>query len=109
MRGPKRALVRGKIDSAPEHVEDRLNVIIVEAMEQELLIPAVRPNASWEFLGRLLQSLPLDANRMLAAPLSAVRLLRHRHGCQHIECRTSPSFTRAVTGCPHGQIIRHGS
>jgi hypothetical protein len=66
-----------KEKGASEHTEGRLSAIIVEATEQDLLVPKAVPNASMEYLNQLLLSLPLDSNRMLVAPMSAVRLARH--------------------------------
>ena len=71
------AVSKRKEDSAAEHAEDRLNWIIVEATEQAVLIPQAVPNASMEYLTQLMISLPQSSNRILAAPMSAVRLLRH--------------------------------
>ena len=71
------AAQKKKEDSATEHADDRFDFIIVEATEQALLIPQAIPNASVEYLAQLMRSLPLDPTRMLAAPMSAVRFLRH--------------------------------
>ena len=71
------AVTKSKADSAAEHVEDRLNWIIVEATEQSIVIPKAIPNASMEYLIQVVSSLPEDTNRMLSAPISDVRLLRH--------------------------------
>ena len=71
------AISKNEKDGAPEHSEGRLNAIIVEATEQAVLIPKAVPNASMEYLSQLLHSVPIDSNRMVAAPIAAVRLLRH--------------------------------
>ena len=71
------AVSKRKEEGASEHTESRLSAIIVEAAEQELLVPKAVPNASMGYLNQLLQSLPLDSNRMLVAPMSAVCLARH--------------------------------
>jgi hypothetical protein len=57
--------------------ERGLDAIIVEAAEQDLLCPRAMPNASMDFVSQLLLSLPSDANRMVVAPISAVRHVRH--------------------------------
>ena len=49
----------------------------MEATEQVLLLPKAVPNASMEYVAQLLRSLPIDPNRMLIAPMSAVCLPRH--------------------------------
>ena len=64
-------------DSASEHADNRFSAVIVEAVEQDLLSHKVVPNMSMEYLSQLMLSLPVDSNRMLVAPISAVRLVRH--------------------------------
>ena len=54
-----------------------INAIIVEAEEQDLLLPRSIPNTSMEFVGQLLQSLTPDPRRMVVAPISALRHIRH--------------------------------
>ena len=66
-----------KEDGASEHADSRFNAIIVEATEQDLLSRKVVPNKSMEYLAQLMHTLPVDSNRMLVGPISAVRLVRH--------------------------------
>ena len=60
--------------SAPEH---GLDAVIMEAEEQELLIPQAIPNNSLEFVSQLMRSLPADPSRMLVAPMSMIRHVSH--------------------------------
>ena len=48
----------------------------MEAAEQDVCFLAM-PNASMDFLSQLMLTLPADASRMLVAPVSAVRHVRH--------------------------------
>jgi hypothetical protein len=61
-------------DGATEHT---LLAVIVEVAEQELYIPKAMPNASMTFVSQLLASLPLDADRMIVAPVIDLRHVRH--------------------------------
>ena len=56
--------------------EDRLDAVIVEATEQDLC-PRAMPDASMDFLSQLMLTLPADPSRMVVAPVSAVRHVRH--------------------------------
>ena len=51
--------------------------MIAQAEEQELLIPQAMPTKSLEFVSQLMRSLPIDANRMLVAPISMIGNMRH--------------------------------
>ena len=67
----------GKQKQQDEHTELVLDAVIVEAEQQDLFCPRALPNASMEFVSQLLQSLSPDTSRMVVAPLSAVRCVRH--------------------------------
>ena len=67
----------GKQKQQDEHTELVLDAVIVESEPQDLFCPRALPNASMEFLTQLLHSLSPDQSRMLVAPLSAVRCVRH--------------------------------
>ena len=60
-----------------EHGELALDAIVVEAEAHDLVCPRGMPNASMDFVTQLLQSLSTDMSRMVAAPLAAVRCVRH--------------------------------
>ena len=70
-----RVAVRKNVNSEGA-TEDRLDAIIVEATEQDLC-PRAMPNASMDFLSQLMLTLPTDLSRMVVAPVSAVRHVRH--------------------------------
>ena len=70
-----RIAVRKK-SSSESGIEERVDAVIVEATEQELSLRAM-PNASMDFLSQLMLTLPTDPSRMLVAPVSAVRHVRH--------------------------------
>ena len=65
-----------KNSKSGDTTEDRLDAVIVEATQQDLW-PQAMPNASMEFLSQLMLTLPADLGRMVAAPISAVRHVRH--------------------------------
>ena len=65
-----------KNSNSEDATEDRLDAIIVEATQQDLCARAM-PNASMDFLSQLMLTLPADPSRMVAAPVSAVRHIRH--------------------------------
>ena len=65
-----------KNSNSERATEDRLDAIIVEATQQDLCARAM-PNASMDFLSQLMLTLPADPSRMVAAPVSAVRHIRH--------------------------------
>jgi len=54
-----------------------LDAVIVEAGEQDLLSTRAIPNASMNFLAQLLDSLTPDPRRMIVAPITEVRHIRH--------------------------------
>ena len=65
---------------APEQgggAENHFDAIIVEAAEQDFLCPRAMPNASMSFLSELMRRMPSDTSKMLAAPIAAVRHVRH--------------------------------
>ena len=65
-----------KSSNSEDAAEDRLDAVIVEATQQDLC-PRAMPNASMEFLTQLMLTLPTDPSRMVVAPISAVRHVRH--------------------------------
>ena len=71
-----RIAVRKHSASVEDTTEDRLDAVIVEATQQDLC-PRAMPNASMVFLSQLMLTLPTDLSRMVAAPISDVRHVRH--------------------------------
>ena len=65
-----------KKKNSEDATEDKIDAIIVEAMYQDLC-PRAMPNASMDFLTQLMHTLPTDLGRMVVAPISAVRHVRH--------------------------------
>jgi hypothetical protein len=57
--------------------EHGLSAVIVEATQQEVHIPKAIPNASMTSVTELMALLPIDTDRMLIAPISAVAHQRH--------------------------------
>ena len=96
-----RIAVRKKSKSE-DATDDRLDAIIVEATEQ-VLSPRAMPNASMDFLSQLMLTLPTDLSRMVVAPISAVRHVRHTV-CRVVSFHAPPSLVRAFACGAHWQI-----
>ena len=72
--------------NSQDATEDGLDAVIVEAIRQDLC-PRAMLNASMDFLSQLMLTLPTDPSRMVIAPVSAVRHVRHTG--MVVECSSS--------------------
>ena len=63
-----RVLVRKMPAGKDDATEPYMSANIVEAAEQDLLIPKAMPDASMTFVSELLKSLPPTSDRMIVAP-----------------------------------------